>query len=134
MSRTQFHAEIAAQPWAAYVTSRKPRRRSKLLTCPPELPNAQPLHQPPNRNSTRFTRTADGSDTATPHEYGGTEYGGLPVGDTRCTALLGLSSPTNAGLCVSYLWDSRHVTEPSERVGPRPSAIGYVAKGWLAAF
>jgi hypothetical protein len=27
------------------------------------------------------------------------------------------------------------VTEPSERVfGPRPSAIGYVAKGWVAAF
>jgi hypothetical protein len=63
---TQLHAEIAAQPWAAYVTSRKPRLRSKLLTCPPELPNPQPLHQPPNRNSTRFTRTADGLDTATP--------------------------------------------------------------------
>ena len=37
--------------------------------------------------------------------------------------------PPNAGLCVRYVWDSRHVTEPSERVGPRPSAIGYVAKG-----
>ena len=33
---------------------------------PPELPNPQPLHQPPNRNSTRFTRTADGLETATP--------------------------------------------------------------------
>ena len=32
----------------------------------PELPNPQPLHQPPNRNSTRFTRTADGLETATP--------------------------------------------------------------------
>ena len=63
---TQLHAEIAAQPWAAYVTSRKPRRRSKLLTCPPELSNPQPLRRPPNPNSTRFTRTADGSDTATP--------------------------------------------------------------------
>ena len=48
---TQLHAEIAAQPWAAYVTSRKPRRRSKLLTCPPELSNQQPLRRPPNRNS-----------------------------------------------------------------------------------
>ena len=63
---TQLHAEIAAQPWAAYVTSRKPRRRSKLVTCPPELSNPQPLRRPPNPNSTRFTRTADGSDTATP--------------------------------------------------------------------
>ena len=63
---THLHAEIAAQPWAAYVTSRKPRRRSKLLTCPPELSNPQPLRRPPNPNSTRFTRTADGSDTATP--------------------------------------------------------------------
>ena len=27
-----------------------------------------------------------------------------------------------------------HVTEHSEPVGPRPSAIGYVAKGWIAAF
>jgi hypothetical protein len=42
--------------------------------------------------------------------------------------------PPNAGLCVRYVWDSRHVTEPSERVGPRPSAIGYVAKGGIAAF
>ena len=41
--------------------------------------------------------------------------------------------PPNAGLCVRYVWDSRHVTEPSERVGPRPSAIGYVAKGGIAA-
>ena len=41
-------------------------RRSKLLTRPPELPNPQPLHQPPNRNSTRFTRTTDGLETATP--------------------------------------------------------------------
>jgi hypothetical protein len=24
------------------------------------------------------------------------------------------------------------VTEPSERVAPRPSALGYVAKGWIA--
>src|SRR3977135_4054895 len=55
------------------------------------------------------------------NEYGGTEYGGLPVGDGRCSVLLGLSSPTDVR-------DSRHVTEPSEWVGPRPSAIGYVAK------
>jgi hypothetical protein len=26
------------------------------------------------------------------------------------------------------------MTEPSERVGPRPSRIGYVAEGWVAAF
>jgi hypothetical protein len=55
------------------------------------------------------------------------EYCGSPVGDARCTVLLGLSFPT-------YVRDSRHVTEPSEWVGPRPSAIGYVAKGWIAAF
>ena len=35
---------------------------------------------------------------------------------------------------VTSVWDSRHVTEPSERVGPRPSAIGYVANGGIAAF
>ena len=56
------------------------------------------------------------------------------LGDARCAVLLGLSSPTDAGLCVSYVWDSRHVTEPSERVGARPAAIGYVAKGGIAAF
>jgi hypothetical protein len=55
-------------------------------------------------------------------------------GATRWTVLLGLSASTNAGLCVSYLWDSRHVTEFSEPFGPRPSAIGYVAKVWVAAF
>ena len=36
--------------------------------------------------------------------------------------LLGLSSPTDAGLCVSYVWENRRVTEPSERVGPAPRA------------
>jgi hypothetical protein len=40
----------------------------------------------------------------------------------------------NAGLCVSYVWDSRHVTEPSDGWVPRPAAIGYVAKGVVAAF
>ncbi len=49
------------------------------------------------------------------------------IGGARCTVLLGLSSPTDVR-------DSRHVTEPSERVGPGPSAIGYVAMGWIAAF
>ena len=74
--------------------------------------------------------------TAAPNttEYDGTEYEALPVDDARCTVLLSLSSPTDAGLCVSYVWVSRHVTEPSERVGPRSSVIGYVAKGWVAAF
>jgi hypothetical protein len=55
------------------------------------------------------------------------------IGDARCCAA-GSFICTDAGLRVSYVWDSRHVTEPSERVGPRPSAIGYVAKGWIAAF
>ena len=54
------------------------------------------------------------------------------IGDARCCAA-GSFICTDAGLRVSYVWDSRHVTEPSERVGPRPSAIEYVAKG-LAAF
>jgi hypothetical protein len=55
------------------------------------------------------------------------------IGDARSCAA-GSFICTDAGLRVSYVWDSRHVTEPSERVGPRPSAIGYVAKGWIAAF
>jgi len=50
----------------------------------------------------------------------------------RCAVLLGLSSPTDAGLCVSYVWDSRHVTEPSEGWFRAPAAIGYVAKGGIA--
>jgi hypothetical protein len=36
------------------------------------------------------------------------------LGDARCAVLLGLSSPADTGLSVSYVWDSRHVTEPSE--------------------
>ena len=43
------------------------------------------------------------------------------LGDARCAVLLGLSSPTERWTCVRYVWDSRHVTEPSERVGPRPA-------------
>jgi DNA-binding HxlR family transcriptional regulator len=31
-------------------------------------------------------------------------------------------------------WDNRHVTEHSERVCPRPAAIGYVSHGRVAAF
>jgi hypothetical protein len=38
------------------------------------------------------------------------------------------------GTCGSYLRDSRHVTEHSERVCPRPAAIGYVSHGRVAAF
>ena len=38
----------------------------------------------------------------------------------RCTVQPGRSSPTDSGISVSYVWDDRHVTEPSERVGPRP--------------
>jgi hypothetical protein len=48
--------------------------------------------------------------------------------------LLDHSSPTETGLCGSYLWDSRHVTEPSDWGYPRPAAIGYVALGSAAAF
>ena len=36
-------------------------------------------------------------------------------GDSGCIVLLDHSSPTDAGLSGSYLWGSRHVTEPSER-------------------
>jgi hypothetical protein len=55
-------------------------------------------------------------------------------GDARCTVLLGLSTPTNARLCVSCrLGWRRHVTEPSERGLSASSAIGYVAMGWVAA-
>jgi hypothetical protein len=53
------------------------------------------------------------------------------VGDTRCTVLLVHSSLTETGTCGTYLRDSRHVTEHSERVCPRPAAIGYVSHGRL---
>ena len=39
-----------------------------------------------------------------------------------CTVLLLDRSPPDSGLRVSYIRDDRHVTEPSERVGPRLSA------------
>jgi hypothetical protein len=50
------------------------------------------------------------------------------INGARYGVLLGLSSPTDAGQCAGCGWDSRHVTEHSERVGPHPSVIGYVAK------
>jgi hypothetical protein len=56
------------------------------------------------------------------------------VGNTRCTVLLDHSSPTETGLSGSYLWDSRHVTEPSDSRCPRPAAIGYVTQESVAAF
>jgi hypothetical protein len=45
------------------------------------------------------------------------------------------AAPTDAGLCVSCGWDSAVTCRnlPNE-FGPRPSAIGYVAKGLVAAF
>jgi len=54
--------------------------------------------------------------------------------DARCTVLLGFSSPTDAGLLreLRLGYPSRDGT--FRRLGPRPSTIGFVAKGWIAAF
>jgi hypothetical protein len=48
--------------------------------------------------------------------------------------LLGLHLSPTPTMRELRLGLRRHVTEPSDRFGPRPSAIGYVAKGWVAAF
>jgi hypothetical protein len=55
------------------------------------------------------------------------------IGDARCCAA-GSFICTDAGLRVSYVWDSRHVTEPSERVVRVPHRLDMSPKGWIAAF
>ncbi|MDT5277196.1 MAG: hypothetical protein QOG95_4128 [Mycobacterium sp.] len=56
------------------------------------------------------------------------ERAASPIADlaANLSAVADMSSPLQE--------HSRHVTEPSERVGPRSSVTGYVAKGWVAAF